>query len=276
MSIDQIARDAGAATREAVQQELDVEACLATLHATHRRRRQTTVATIAVACAAVVAAVVGVVSLPGTAPDQPHPATPVAPRCGIDTSSVKCAGDDGYAVEGVAPYSFHLPRQGFSRSLDVTRAPHMVIAYQDGSETRAGVTILDGAYPVRPNRGGTSAQELARWVTTHQHLLAGPVERTVVGGLAAWRVDVRVPARRDLPVNTWCNVSQNNCLRLLRAGAGMDWEVGPWRGMVSRFLFVQAADGQTVVIWSWTFNHDLHALDVNDEVIRTIDFRSGN
>ena len=272
MSIEQIARRAGAATRAAVQQEVDVEAGLATFHATRMRRRRTRLAAGCVAAAAAVAVVIGLSSLPGSTSDRSVPPTTPGRQC-IETSSVRCTSGGEYVVEGVVPYAFRLPQYGFSRTLGRARAPHAIDIYQAG--VRAGVTVLDGAYPVTKDRTAMSAADLARWVAAHKLLKAWPPERTVVGGLPAWRVDVRVPRGRDLPVASWCNGLENDCLALLRAGAGNDWESGPWRGMLSRYLFVQGPQGQTVAIWSWALAGGRHAMEVNDEVIRTIDFRTG-
>lgn len=276
MSIDQIARRAGAATRDAVQQEVDVEACLATLHATRMQRRQARLAAVGVAAAAVIAAVVLSVSLAGTSSDRSAPAN-VPGRLCLETSSVRCLPDREYVVRGVVPYRFQVPRQGFIPDPGVAQAPYTVDVYQTLPRNRAaGVTVLSGAYPAGQDKAAMPAAEFARWVAGRKFLAAGPVERTVVGGLPAWRVDVAVrAAHKRVPTDLWCNSTQYRCFKLTRAGGGSYWETGPWLDMVNRYLFVQAPNGQTVVVWSWAFKHNFHALDVNDELIRTIDFGAG-
>lgn len=290
MSIDQELRQAATATYKTVGQP-DVEAALHTFHATRRRRqRSRRVGALASLAAAVLAgglAVAGPWSQPGALTD-PAPASrggeapqfrdTVPPEaqsgCG-GNEAVQCVRAGSVVVDGRVRYAFSAPRSTWSAP-DVLSAPEIVDVYQ--RERDAGVAFLVNPRAARTSRVITSASELAHWVAHRPFVKPTTAERTQVDGLPAWRVDVEVRAGGEWRYDDSCNDVTVYCKPLLHQPyGGMGRETGPWRGMVSRYTFVDVPGQKPLVIWSWTKEPDAaEALEANADLVRTIDILEGD
>jgi len=60
---------------------------------------------------------------------------------------------------------------------------------------------------------------------------------------------------------------------MLRSRLDPSWEIGPWRGMRSRYYVVDAAGPHVVLVWSWTFERGPRSLDRNESLMRTVRIR---
>ena len=278
MNIDQLARDAGLAAQQSVS-GVDVEAGLVALHATRRRRVRTRLAG-ASAAAALVAAVVAVATTSSPEPttskappasDPSRGASPGAEEESCSSSAVvTCSADGVVRVGGSAVYSFRLP-DGFSSQLGSGHTAGSLEAYQEERNTRAGVTVLEDA--VGDGSGELPAKALATWVAERPFVESSAVRRVTVGDRPGWQVDVRLSPGLEWSAEEMCNEVTPQCRALLVQGGGVAaWETGPWRGMVSRYFFVDLPHGRPLVLWSWAFHSDADALDANDELVRSFRF----
>jgi hypothetical protein len=276
MSIDQLARRAGADLRASVLRDVDVDLAFAALEETWRRRRRARVLTVGLTVAAAVTAVLALVpfSEPATGPQPSHPAA----RYCLGTEFVLCPAPDVVEVEATVPYDVHLPK-AFRGDPGVTKAPEWVEFYQrtpgvPGSQ--AGVTVLTGVDPARSTEH-LEARQLADWVAGRSFLQPTSVEQTSIDGLPAWRVDATLRPGEPRSPRSWCRSIDFQCRALLRLDVGdPDWgETGPRRSVVGYYVFVDVPGPRTVAIWSWASDGNTAGLSVNDELIGGLSFRRG-
>ncbi len=119
----------------------------------------------------------------------------------------------------------------------------------DGQVYFDGITVWDGPVAGPPDGGparlegvGTSAKELATWLSTRPQLLASAPTKVTLGGLSGYRLDFTLsPDAGEL-----CGVPCVNLLNSLDRGASYQFGIeGPWR--VRAFL-LDRLDGSTVMI----------------------------
>lgn len=284
MSIDQVARRAGADLRTAVSRDLDVDAALAALEGTRRRRRRARFVTAGAVAAAAAAAMLAVVPLPdprATTPATPHPATAYC----LGTKFATCPATDVVQVKATVPYVVHLPK-AFVGDPGVGQAPEWVEFYQHTpgvSGSQGGVTVLSGVGPARSTKH-LGARQLALWVAGQPFITPTGVEPTSVDGLPAWRVDATLRPGEPRAQSTWCNSIDFECRALLRLesirpgtrypwhGDNSDLETGPRRSVVGSYVFVDVPGPQTVAIWSWVAEGNTDAFGINDQLISGIRF----
>lgn len=276
MKLDDLAREAGEATRAAVLAKADVEASLARLHVVRRRRARTRWLAVAASSAAVVAVLFGASMSASPPAPEPQPAAPASPSTGDDSCTgspmVRCLPGGVVEVDGPMPYSLRLTGD-FNPDVAPGSTPASIDIFQDQPRTRAGVSVLGEVAAVGPDAGTMTAPELASWIASRHFVLASPVERTSVDGRPAWRVDVRLRPHERWAWADSCNGRQPECRALLAQDRPVgQWETGPWRGMVSRYVVVDARDGHPFVLWSWAFHLDARALTVNDQLVSTFRF----
>lgn len=273
MSIDQVARRAGADLRTSVLHDLDVDAAFATLEGTWRRRRRARVLTAGLTVAAAATAVLALWPFPGPNATTPHPTGTETSYC-LGTKHVTCPAVDVVQVKATVPYDVHLPK-AFVGDPGVSRAPGVVDFYQRApgvSGSPAGVTVLSGVDPARSTEH-LAARQLAHWVAGRRFIAPTEVEPTTVDGLPAWRVDVTLRSGEPRSQGSWCNSIEFECRTLLRLDDGStDWETGPRRGVVGSYVFVDVPGPHTVAIWSWAAEGNTQALGVNDELIGSLRF----
>lgn len=269
MTVEELARSAGATTRAAVAAEADADAALATFHARRRRRSATRVGAVA-ATLTVVVLVVLLVAPWSTPQAEPPPATQDG-WCGVDPA-VQCLPGSVVEVDALTPYRFEVP-PGFGRVVMLGRDGNTVDAYQRVPGVRAGVTFVVGAWPVGARGERLDARRMARWVASRPFLETTAPVRVQVGGHTAWQVEVVLRGTTRGPLHR-CNQWQPSCRPLLEQDDELHgiWQTGPWRGMVSRYRFVDALSGP-VVIWSWAFDQDRRALARNDALVATFRIR---
>jgi hypothetical protein len=271
MTVDQIARDAGARLRyevTAATSTADVESSLRTFHDTAARRVRRRTPTRLLAVAATLAAVAGggAYLARGDAEDP----GPAAPDTSCSTSDLlRCAGDGRVTVGGPVTYGFTVIR-GFAEELDPEPSGTELVVY--ASSRPAGVTFHVDPQAVVDGVGG-DAESLAGWVASRPFLRTDKVEADL-DGRQAWQVDVELRPGRALDRARSCDgeVTGSPCHALLNIPGTTNGETGPWTGMKSRYLFVDLPDGHTFVAWAWTFDHDPAAMALNDRLIRTVGF----
>jgi hypothetical protein len=271
MTVDQVARDAGARLRHevtAATSSADVESSLRTFHDTASRRVRRRTPTRLLAVAATLAAVAGGGAyLARSDAEDPGPA---APDTSCSTSDLlRCAEDGRVTVDGPVTYGFTVI-PGFAEELEPLPSGNELVVY--ASSRPAGVTFLVDPEAVVEGVGG-DAESLARWVASRPFLRTDTVE-VDVGGRQAWQVDVELRPGRALDRARSCDgeVTGSPCHALLRTPDTVNGESGPWTGMVSRFLFVGLPGGHTFVAWAWSFDHDRAAMELNGLLIGTVGF----
>jgi hypothetical protein len=273
MSIDQLARRAGADLRTSVLRDLDVDAAFAALAGTRRRRRRARGITAGVAVAASATAAFAAWPFSGLTVSAPDPAHPGKSYC-LGTEQVTCPARDVVQVRTTVPYDVRLP-EAFVGDPNVNRAPGWVEFYQRTpgvSGTRAGVTVLSGVDPARSTKH-LGARQLAYWVAGRRFIAPTTVERTSVDGFPAWRVDVSLREGEPRSQSGWCESIQFECRALLRPDDGStSWEAGPRRAVVGHYVIVDVPGPHTVAIWSWVAEGNTAAFGVNDELIGSLTF----
>lgn len=280
MTIDQVARRAGADLRKSVMRDLDVDAAFTALEGTWRRRRRVRV--VAAGLTAAAAATVALTLLPGGLPksEDARPSGQDTPNHCIGRNLVTCPSERTVLVEGFAPYRVNLA-PGQLTEMRTSRSPEYVDFFQlprnradSFNDYGTGVTVISGAVPVDAPTGALGTQDLATWVASRSYLVASPPQKTEVDGLPAWRVDVALRRGEPQSQDSWCNGYQSTCHALLQPDmAGVPWESGPWKNMHSSYTFVDVPGPRTVVVWSWTFGSDTRRLRLNDELIDSLSFQ---
>jgi hypothetical protein len=269
VNVDDIAKEAGSALRAEVLQTTDLEASLTELRAANRRSKAARALATGVAVAATVTGALAVVAAWPT-PEQ-QSASNDAPKYPCpDHPAVRCPKLDQVVVEAAAPYTFTLSER--FPTLDVALAPVSIDIFQRGPENgSAGVTVLSNPSVTSKTAEPMSARDMARWVAARPFVNASTVTRTELDGVPAWQLDIELRRGEPRSEREFCNDAQSQCRALLRVPSNQtSWESGPWSDMVSRYTFVDAPGGDTVVIWSWAFGKDTAALRVNNSVIKTI------
>ena len=270
--IDELAGRNGAILRDEVAATVDLESSLSDLRGRrNRRRRKQLVAGLTAAAAA--AAVVGAVAVTrGPEMTEPVPAPP-APAPSHDFAcaegpAVHCLPGGRVRVDAARPFTL-VPPTGFASEVAIGYAGTEL--YRDDTELGAGVTFFDDAVPARLNRH-LGAEEFARWIAARPYLDADTPQRTTVAGHPAWQVQVTAPGAPVERTFT-CNEAGSPCWPVIGTPRGPElppWESGPWKGMASRFTFIDLPGGATFGISSWAFAENWAAIDANEELIRTL------
>lgn len=275
MSIDQVARRAGADLRTSALRDLDVDVAFAALEGTWRRRRRARVVTAGLTVAVATATAVALVPFSDQTRTAPHPSGPETSYC-LGTERVSCPARDVVHVRATVSYDVHLPK-AFVGDPGVSRAPGWVEFYQRTpgvSGSRAGVTVLSGVAPARSTKH-LAARRLADWVAGQRFIAPTAVERTSVDGLPAWQVDATLRPGEPRSQRSWCSSIDFQCRALLRLDEGdPDWEAGPRRSVIGHYVFVDVPGPHTVAIWSWVAEGNTAAFRVNDEFIGNLTFHS--
>jgi hypothetical protein len=273
MSLDELARRAGADLRASVAHDLDVDAALAALEGTWRRRRQVRLIAAGVTLAAAAATLLTV--LPASAPraSAPPPTSTRSSPC-LGNEHVTCPSPDQVQVRAAVPYDVHLPtvfvgEPGSSRSSAwvefFQRTPGM-------HQSEAGVTVMTGVEPARSGKH-LVARELAYWVAGRPFLVPTTAHRTSLDGFPAWRVEATLRPGEPRSQRSWCESIQFVCRALLQPDVGRtEWETGPRRGETGYYLFVDVPGPHTVAIRSWAAEGNDAAFSGNDELIDGLTF----
>ncbi|WP_148572749.1 hypothetical protein [Nocardioides caldifontis] len=275
MSVDELARRAGARLREEVATTTTapvVEESLAALLATARRRARTRRTVEGLAAAATVASVVAG-SLAGLydGDDRPEPAEPVPSTCS-NSALVRCTEDRQVTVDAPVGYGFTL-LDGFADGVESTGAAEEVTVFSDRG--RDGITFIVDATAAEDGVG-RDAESLARWVAARPFLRTDLLPWDA-DGTAGWRVDVTLRKGKALAQARSCDGegSGSPCHALITTPGVPFGESGPWPGMRSRYHFVDAPGGHTLVAWSWSFGKNPGPLDRNDALLGTLRFDAG-
>ena len=288
MTIDQRARTAGAVLRSAHADDSDVSESYPRLLVTVRRRARMRL----IAAAVVLAAVAGGAGVAlnrshndEVAPVGKPPATSAGGERTCELAVFHCGAGSGITMLLPVPATWTV-RPPFSRDLGfVTEAGtgQLLLAesYRKGSTLLAGVTVAEGVRGTKADHladvdptAPTHARALAEWVSRRPFLRSGAVQKTPVGGLPGWTVQVRLRAPRRLGVAE-CNQLHNRCMPVLVLPEAASTVLGAWDRMISRYTFVQVPGAGPTVIWSWTFGGTDHALEVNQSLIDSLRFATG-
>ena len=284
MSIDQVARRAGADLRTAVSRDLDLDAAFAALEGTWRRRQRARFVAAGAMVAAAATAVLVVVPLPHPKATTPAPSHSETAYC-LGTKFATCPASDVVQVKAAVPYVVHLPK-AFAGDPGVGQAPEWVEFYQHTpgvSGSQGGVTVLSGVDPARSTKH-LPARQLAFWVAGQRFIAPTEVEPTSVDGFPAWRVDATLRPGEPRSQASWCNSIDFECRALLRLetsrpgttypwhGEDSDVETGPRRSVVGSYVFVDVPGPHTVAIWSWVAEGNTDAFGINDELISGMRF----
>jgi hypothetical protein len=274
MSIDDIARRAGQDLRTAVGtgEDIDLHSGLAAVQEAHARRRRRRHALAAAVAAVAVAASVQAVRAGDQRTPTPTPAhqdsqstSPSTNAC-IDNQYVACMGASQVSVV-VGPARFRAElAEGFTAQPSTGQAPAIVDLLQHTGQ--AGVTLFFDPQPADGSKPGTSALDLASWISTRPYLEASHPRRAHLGGRPAWVVDARLTVDAARKVEAPCNADQVECWALLKSGA-TEWQTGPWTGMVCSY-YVVGGPGGRYVVWSWAFDPTATVLHRNADVVRSL------
>jgi hypothetical protein len=273
--IDELAARNGASLRDEVAATIDLDSSLSDLLGRRRRRhrKQLVAGLTAAAAAAAVAVVAAVAGTGGPAEVEPLPAPPTpSPSHDFvceEWSSVDCLSGGRVRVEAANPFTL-VPPSGFESDVAIGRAGTEL--YRNDTEQGSGVVFFDDAVPARQHRH-LSAEEFARWVAARPYLDTGTPVRTTLAGRPAWQVQVTAPSLAPGDSASACNRAGSPCWPVIGAprGGGLPpWETGPWKGMASRYTFIDLPGGATFGVWSWAFAENWVAVDANDDLIETL------
>lgn len=284
MSIDQIARAAGAELRDEVLSTIDCGTHLNQLHSTVRRRRHLQ---LTAAAGALIAVAGGVGWLVASTLDRTE-APPTSPRPTTSQTQGTCdivyftCSPDGSIRADLPVAVTWSPTNTFKRQLEyeVNAAGNALLNVQaDRRHAAASVVVLESAKPARPNRLASvdrtvppNAQAYAAWVASRPYLVTSEVTQTKVDGRQAWTVDVRnAPTKRGQQLPYGCSGGYYRCTPIVRTGHAAVTIAGQMDGMLSRFTFVDVPGAGVTTIWSLTFDKPSD-LTVNQDIVDTISF----
>jgi hypothetical protein len=271
MNIHELARAASQDLRS--HTDADPDAGLDALLVTHARRRRESRAAIALAAAAAVAATWwGVAGLAEhrTGPEPaPSPSTTGPPlllpqaTAVCDRPLVTCLGGHTYRFALHAPVTWQIPH-GYGVDSGSGASSSMVESYHlsggtDGvtvlEDVRAASRISQAADPHSP----TTAEGFVQWLAARPYLNASAVRRTTLAAGTAWNVRVTLkPHAGRGPGRCTGGPGGTPCHPITYQGGSI---TGMWSGMVADYTAFDSADGGTVVVWSWAFDHDTRALN---------------
>jgi hypothetical protein len=288
MTIDQRARSAGAILRGAHADDADASESYSRLLVTIQRRAR--VRTIA--AAVVLAAAAGGVGIAlsrsdsvDVAPAGSPPGTSVGVALPCEQVFFQC-GPGSRITMSLPVAATWTVKPPFARDLHVVTQPgtgQLLLAefYRKDTAQSAGVTIAEGVRGTKADHladvdqsAPTHARALASWVSRRPFLRSGAVQKTTVGGLPAWTVQVRLRAPGRLGVAE-CNHQTTPCMPLLVLPDAPSTVLGTWGSMTARYTFVNVPGAGATVIWSWTFGHTDHALAGNQSLIDSLSFAAG-
>jgi hypothetical protein len=288
MTIDQRARTAGANLRSAYADDPDVSESYPRLLVTIHRRAWMRV----IAAAVVLAAAAGGVGVALSRVDNvvAGPAgEPSATSAGFERTCERtffhCGGGSRITMSLPVPATW-IVKLPFSRDLHfVTEAGtgQLVLAesYRNDTEQPTGVTVVEGVRATKADHladvdpsAPTHARALAEWVSRRPFLRSGTVQRTPMGRLPAWTVQVRLRAPGRLGVAD-CNQLTTRCMPVLIMPNAASTVLGAWGRMIARYTFVDVPGAGPTVVWSWTFGHTDQALDANQSLIDSLRFAAG-
>jgi hypothetical protein len=290
MNLDQRAHNAGAALRSAHANNPDVSESYPRLLVAVRRRALMRVVAAALVVAAATAGGVGIALSrsdtvgPGPVEEPPATSSPGVARTCAQTF-FHCGGGSRITMSLPVPATWTV-KPPFSRHLHfVTEAGtgQLVLAesYRNDTPQPAGVTVAEGVRATKADRladidptAPASARGLAEWVSRRPFLRSGAVQRTPVGGLPAWTVQVRLRAPGRLGVAD-CNQLTTRCMPVLAMPAPNSTVLGAWGPMIARYTFVNVPGAGPTVIWSWTFGATHRALNANQSLIDSLRFATG-
>jgi hypothetical protein len=288
MTIDQRARSAGANLRSAHADNPDVTESYPRLLVTiHRRAWMRVIAAgvvlagaaggIGVALSRVDDVVAGPVAEP--------PATSAGVERTCEQTFFHCGGGSRITMSLPVPATW-IVKPPFSRHLHfVTEAGtgQLVLteSYRKDTAQLAGVTVAEGVRATKADHPAdidpsapTHARALAEWVSRRPFLRSGTVQRTPVGRLPAWTVQVQLRAPGRLGVAD-CNQLTIRCMPVLIMPDAASTVLGAWGPMIARYTFVDVPGAGPTVIWSWTFGHTDHALHENQSLVDSLRFAAG-
>jgi hypothetical protein len=288
VTIDQRARSAGANLRSAHADDPDVFESYPRLLVTIRRRAWTRV----IAAGVILAAAAGGIGIALSRFDDVTAkpvGEPPAASAGVGRTCQQtffhCGSGSRITMALPVPASW-IVKPPFSRDLHfVTEAGtgQLVLAesYRKDTAQLAGVTVAEGVRATKADHladvdpsAPTHARALAEWVSRRPFLRSGAVQRTPVGRLPAWTVQVRLRAPGRLGVSD-CNQLTIRCMPVLIMPGAASTVLGAWSSMIARYTFVDVPGAGPTVVWSWTFGHTDRALDRNQSLIDSLRFAAG-
>jgi hypothetical protein len=288
MTIDQRARTAGATLRSAHADDPGVSESYPRLLVTiHRRARMRVIAAGVVLAAAAggIGTALSRVDNVVTGPAGEPPAASARVEGTCEQPFFHCGGGSRITMSLPVPATW-IVKPPFSRDLHfVTEAGtgQLVLAESHRKDTAqpAGVTVAEGVRATKADHladvdpsAPTHARALAEWVSRRPFLRSGSVQRTPVGRLPAWTVQVqlRAPGHRGVAD---CNQLTIRCMPVLMMPDAASTVLGAWGAMIARYTFVDVPGAGPTVVWSWTFGHGDHALDRNQSLIDSLRFVAG-
>jgi hypothetical protein len=285
MSIEQRARSAGATLRSAHANDPDAsETYPRLLDAIQRRARMRVIAAAVVLTAA--AGGVGVAlsrsDSVDVAPIGKPPATSAGVALPCEQVFFHCGAGSKITMSLPVPATWTV-QSPFARDLHVVTEPgtgQLLLAefYRKDTAQPAGVTVAEGVRATKADHfanvdpsAPTSARALANWVSRRPFLRSSAVQKTPVGGLPGWTVQVRLRAPAGTGVAK-CNGLTTRCMPVLVLRDAPRTVLGAWGPMIARYTFVSVPGAGPTVIWSWTFGDTNHALKGNQALIDSLRF----
>jgi hypothetical protein len=267
VTLDRLARSAGAEVRGKADTGVHTTPMLEAMLRTERRRRRS--ARLAAVAGAVVVAVVGwqLVSITG-----PGRAVPAGPRPSGASSSPQ-PGQTRLQLR--VPLTFTLPHGWWS-----TPSSAGDVDFWSGTNGY-GVSVSEGdARPARYVKGAyvdpsvaTDARSLASWLATRPYLSTSGAVATTLGGRPAWRVDVRErPGAVEVSPVCGGDYSPPPCIPLFIGPA--DVIGGIWGNGRIRYVFSDLPDGTTAQVSQWDFTDQGLGFDGSDQLVRSFRFEA--
>jgi hypothetical protein len=285
VTIDQRARTAGAGLRSAHADLSDVSESYPRLLVTIQRRAWMRVIAAAVVLAAAAGGVAVALSRSDTVDARPvgePPATSSGAERTCGQAFFHCGGESRISMSLPVPATWTV-KPPFSRDLHPileagTGQLLLAESYRKDTAQAAGVTVAEGVRGTKADRlanidptAPTDAHALAEWVSRRPFLQSGAVQKTPVGGLPAWTVQVRLRAPGRVGVAR-CNQLTTPCTPVLILPTAGSTVLGAWGPMIARYTFVSVPGAGPTVIWSWTFGATDHALERNQSLIDSLRF----
>jgi hypothetical protein len=272
MSIDELGRAAAAEARHNAASAVDTGTMLDRLHRMRRRRTAGSIIAALAVAAAVVAG--GLWISRDTHADSHHrPASTQIPRStGICADpEIRCLGADSYRFpELPVTITLTLPAN-FQRDFKV--GTEEIEGYRSDINT-TGVTVTEHAMPakygpaawIRDPAAGTTAASMARWLSNRPFLIHTTRTRTTVDGRPAWHVTGDLKPGAALPAaKDGGNVAPT-------LGRSFNDSMGYRADLTGQYTLLDLPGAGVTVIWSWTLDHDMHALAANQAFIDGLSF----
>jgi hypothetical protein len=184
-----------------------------------------------------------------------------------------CLGKDTYRLHLHVAVTFTLPLGWSSTSYDAASADFFSDSKGYGVSVLEDVVAATPSSHLRPGptSGGIDAHSVARWLASRPFLVASPVTRTMLSGLPAWQVDVRLKPGPSSAARCTRGGSLP-CIPLLLMEPSRPRAAGIWGSERIRWILLDLAGGGITAVSTWDFTDRLDMLSPAQPLIASIQF----